>query len=139
MVFGNVAHERVQFNEDSLWYGGARERNNPDGPAHLARIRQLLLDGCISEAEALTLDALSGTPELMRHYLPMGDLLIAFSYDHPRFLAPHSLLFALEEEGVQGAEQYTRESSWKRPSRASTLRCTVSAIRGNIWPAMWMR
>jgi alpha-L-fucosidase 2 len=113
MVFGNVRHERVQFNEDSLWYGGPRDRNNPDALASLPLIRQGVLDGRIAEAEALALDALSGIPEAMRHYLPMGDLLIAFSYDPTGFTAPHSIFFPCEEAGLHGAEHYVRELNLK--------------------------
>lgn len=30
MVFGKPAGERIQVNEESIWYGGPVNRNNPD-------------------------------------------------------------------------------------------------------------
>ena len=42
MVFGGTVVERVALNEDSLWYGGFRDRVNPDAKDALPKIRQLL-------------------------------------------------------------------------------------------------
>ena len=30
MIFGGVEQERIQVNEESIWYGGPVDRNNPD-------------------------------------------------------------------------------------------------------------
>jgi len=54
MVFGNTDTEIIQLNEDSIWYGEFRDRNNPDALKNLEKIRQLLKDGKIAEAEELT-------------------------------------------------------------------------------------
>jgi alpha-L-fucosidase 2 len=35
MVFGTVEQELIQFNEDTVWYGGPRDRNNPDALRNL--------------------------------------------------------------------------------------------------------
>ncbi|MRH41589.1 glycoside hydrolase family 95 protein [Aquibacillus halophilus] len=80
MVFGRVLKERVQLNEDSVWYGGPRDRNNPDALKHLPQIRKLLSDGRLKEAEDLAALTFTGTPETQRHYEPLGDLLI--NMDH---------------------------------------------------------
>lgn len=45
MVFGGVSAERLQLNEDSLWYGGPRDRNNPDALPNLTELRKLILEG----------------------------------------------------------------------------------------------
>src|SRR4029453_13062044 len=50
MVFGNVNGERIQLNENSLWMGGPRERDNPDAVNHLAEVRRLLFAGMPQEA-----------------------------------------------------------------------------------------
>lgn len=78
MVFGNPCHERIALNEDSLWYGGPRDRNNPEAKVYLEQIRSLLRNGQLDEAHELALMALSGVPESQRHYLPLGDLMIDF-------------------------------------------------------------
>jgi alpha-L-fucosidase 2 len=35
MVFGDPRRERLALNEDSVWYGGKMDRNNPDALAHV--------------------------------------------------------------------------------------------------------
>ena len=42
MVFGGVHKEHIQLNEDTVWYGGPRDRNNPDALKYLPEIRSLL-------------------------------------------------------------------------------------------------
>ncbi len=76
MVFGNPLQERIQLNEDSLWYGGPRDRHNPDALANLPEIRRLIFAGQLKEAEQLASLALTGTPESQRHYQPLGDLFL---------------------------------------------------------------
>lgn len=76
MVFGHPTHEEIQLNEDSVWYGGPRDRHNPDALKHLDKIRKLLRTGKIAEAEELAALALSGTPETQRHYEPLGNLFM---------------------------------------------------------------
>lgn len=80
MVFGGVHKEILQLNEDSVWYGGPRNRNNPDALKNLSEIRRLLMDGRVEEAEKLAVLALTGVPESQRHYQPLGDLILEFDY-----------------------------------------------------------
>jgi alpha-L-fucosidase 2 len=79
MVYGQTQQERLQLNEDSVWYGGPRDRNNPDAKSNLPEIRRLIFEGKLKEAEKLAVMALSGLPESQRHYLPLGHLLLDFS------------------------------------------------------------
>ena len=53
MVFGNVAGERIQLNENSLWMGGPRDTNNPDAIERLAAVRRLPFAGMPVEASAV--------------------------------------------------------------------------------------
>lgn len=76
MIFGKARDERIGLNEDSVWYGGPRDRNNPDAAKHLPDIRRLLREGRLKEAHELARYALSGVPETQRHYMPLGDLLL---------------------------------------------------------------
>lgn len=78
MVFGRTRQELIQLNEDSLWYGGPRDRHNPDASQFLPQIRELVFAGRAREAERLAALALTGLPETQRHYLPLGDLLLTF-------------------------------------------------------------
>lgn len=78
MVFGGTDTEHIQLNEDTIWYNGYRERNNPDALKYLPKIRKLLIEGKLKEAERLSLLAQSGTPETQGHYEPLGDMFIRF-------------------------------------------------------------
>jgi len=80
MVYGHVTNERIQLNEDSVWYGGPRDRNNPDALKHLPQIRELLSNGRLKEAEELAALAFTGIPETQRHYEPLGDLLLNMNH-----------------------------------------------------------
>ncbi|WIV17390.1 glycoside hydrolase family 95 protein [Paenibacillus polygoni] len=81
MIFGRTHVERIQLNEDSIWSGGPMDRNNSDALHHLPKIRQLLHEGRLSEAEKLASMSLSGTPESQRHYEPLGELTMEFGHD----------------------------------------------------------
>jgi alpha-L-fucosidase 2 len=80
MIFGDIAGDRVQLNEDSVWNGGPRDRSNPSAKAALPEIRRLLREGKIAEAHALNHDAVSGIPDSMRCYEPLADLLFRFQH-----------------------------------------------------------
>ena len=79
MVFGAASCEQIQVNEDSVWYGGPMDRNNPSAKEKLPQIRSLILEGRIHEAERLCKQAIGGTPQGMRIYQTLGD--IAIDYD----------------------------------------------------------
>ncbi|MGN8645947.1 glycoside hydrolase family 95 protein [Gracilibacillus sp. HCP3S3_G5_1] len=74
MVFGQVNNEKIQLNEDSVWYGGPRDRLNPDALANMEEIRALLHEGRLKEAEELAKLCLSGIPKSQRHYEPLGEV-----------------------------------------------------------------
>ena len=76
MVFSQPIDERFQLNEDSVWSGGYRERNNKSAYPNLERVRKLLFEEKIEEAEAIVNDLFCGTPVNQRHYMPLGDLSI---------------------------------------------------------------
>ncbi|WP_019536332.1 glycoside hydrolase family 95 protein [Paenibacillus ginsengihumi] len=81
MVFGRIAEETIQLNEDSVWHGGHRDRTNPDAAASLPEIRRLLLEGKVGAAQHLARMALSPLPKYTGPYQPLGDLNLWFA-DH---------------------------------------------------------
>lgn len=129
MVFGGVDREYVQLNEDSLWYGGPADRNNPHAREHLPEIRQLLLDGKVQEAERLAALALAGVPESQRHYLPLGGLHIAFQgaggeaehYRRELNLATGTATVTFRRAGVG----FTREVFASYPDQALVVRLSA--------------
>jgi alpha-L-fucosidase 2 len=76
MIFGHVLQERIQVNEDSVWNGGPRVRNNPDTLRLLPELRRLLREGKLAQAHELAADALAGTPDIMRCYQPLTDVFL---------------------------------------------------------------
>ncbi len=78
MVFGDVNKERIQVNEDSLWSGGFINRTNIDSLDNLNKIRELLFDGNIKEAQLLASRAMYSKHPHMRHYQTLGDVWIEF-------------------------------------------------------------
>lgn len=76
MIFGQPGNERIQLNEDSVWYGSPEDRVNPDAKEHLAGIRGLIRDGRIPEAERAMKLYLSGVPQSQRPFQSAGDLFL---------------------------------------------------------------
>ena len=78
MVFGHSDMEKIQLNEDSLWSAGPMDRINKDARPNLEKVRELILDGKIPEAEDLILHAFSGNPFSQRVFQPFGEIFITF-------------------------------------------------------------
>ena len=60
MVFGGVAQDRIQFNEETLWTGEPRNHNKKGAYRYLSQIRQLLAEGKQKEAEQLAAEQFMG-------------------------------------------------------------------------------
>ncbi|HWR50943.1 MAG TPA: glycoside hydrolase family 95 protein [Bryobacteraceae bacterium] len=88
MVFGGIAEERLQLNEDTLWSGHPREWNNPDAKQHLAEVRRLVLDEEDYQAADRLCQKMQGPYN--QSYLPLGNLRLTF-------------------EGVNAATAYRRD------------------------------
>ena len=83
MVYGHTGIERIQLNDDSLWYGAAMNRNNASLQEVLPEIRRLVLSGEIHRAEELIMQNMAGTPNCMRHYSTLGTLNLALNRHLP--------------------------------------------------------
>lgn len=81
MVTSGLEKDVLYLNEDSIWSGSAVNRNNPDAKKYLGKIRDLLHQGKIPEAEKLSVMALSGTPNSQRSYETAGELTITFGHE----------------------------------------------------------
>ena len=76
MIKGPPTKRLIQMNEDSVWYGGPQNRVNPDALGALPKIRELITQERIAEAEELTQAVLTGMPSALRHYEKReGDLI----------------------------------------------------------------
>ena len=83
MVYGHTGIERIQVNEDSLWYGEFIDRNNRATKDALPKIQQKILEGNMRDAEDLIAQYMVGAPNTMRHYEPLGELDIALNQHTP--------------------------------------------------------
>jgi alpha-L-fucosidase 2 len=78
MVFGGTAHERIQFNEQTVWTGEPHDYAHHGAYQHLAQIRQLLFEGKQKEAEDLAMREFMSVPLHQKAYQAFGDLLLDF-------------------------------------------------------------
>lgn len=81
MVFGGAAEEKLQINEDTVWYGcGGRNRVNPKAAESYKGIRTLLMEGKVKEAQEKIAACMFAAPDQQRTYDTAGDLFFRF---HP--------------------------------------------------------
>ena len=92
MVFGGTDQEKIQLNEDSLWYGGPMYRINQDARNNLGKVRDLILDGKISEAQDLLLHSFTGVPQSERTYSTLGELNIQYSKQNVKQIKSFQLI-----------------------------------------------
>ncbi|MCC6143940.1 MAG: glycoside hydrolase family 95 protein, partial [Candidatus Hydrogenedentes bacterium] len=76
MVFGGVAEEHLQLNEESLWAGLPVDTYPPDFGEHLAQVRELIFAGKLDEAARYGVKHMTESPTSFRSYQPLGDLWI---------------------------------------------------------------
>lgn len=81
MIAGNLREERIQVNEETIWYGGWEDRLNPDARENLPKLRELVRQGRISEAEHLIRLAFISGPDGQRGYQTLGDIEMKYLND----------------------------------------------------------
>jgi alpha-L-fucosidase 2 len=78
MVFGSVAREHLQFNEETLWTGQPHDYAHEGASEYLEEIRALLFAGEPRKAENLAMEKFMSDPLRQKAYQPFGDLYINF-------------------------------------------------------------
>ena len=129
MVYGGADREHIQVNEESMWYGGPVERNNPDMREQLPVIRKLIFEGRIAEAEKLIKLAMSGCPDGMHPYQTLGDIHIEFEgmekfTDYERELDLEQAVY--RQKFRCGETLFEREMFIAAPSDVMAMRLTAS-------------
>lgn len=127
MVFGRTDYERIQLNEESIWYGKPLDRNNPDALGNLEKIRELIFGGEIEQAEKLMLTALSGCPSTQRTYQTLGDLYLISDLDTEQECKEFVRELDLEKaicraSFLQGDVRYEREVFVSKPEDCMVIR-----------------
>jgi alpha-L-fucosidase 2 len=112
MVFGNVYHERIQLNEESLWAGSKIDNNNPNAFKNLNKIRELLFEEKNKQAYELINQSLLGTPPRIRSYQTLGDIFFEFdsTSNYTEYKRELSLDTGIHKISYKiGSEKYSRE------------------------------
>ena len=113
MVYGRVDVEEIQLNEGTLWAGGPHCYDSPDALEALPKIRQMMLDGQVEDAQRLVNECFMGRPNGQMPYQPVGSLRLDFghgnaaNYSRELNLRTATALCRYELEGVR----YNR-SAW---------------------------
>jgi alpha-L-fucosidase 2 len=125
MVFGGVAHERLQLNEETVWAGGPRDTVNPKSLAALPRVRELLFNGQSQAALELADETMVSIPKRIQPYQSLGDLWLDF--DGHEYYADYRRELDLDNAVTRvsyriGQTQFSREAFVSAPDGVLALR-----------------
>jgi alpha-L-fucosidase 2 len=129
MVFGGIADERLQLNEDSLWDGYPLDPGNPQSLQALPEVRRLLFSGENLAAEKLAGQSMLGTPHGVKPYQSLGELWIeapglAGATNYLRTLDIGSAIARVAY--TSGGVAYKREVFASAPANVIVARFTAS-------------
>src|ERR1043165_3898153 len=92
MIFGGVATEQIQLNEDTLYAGSPYNPNNPEALKALPEARRLIFEGKYKEAHDLAGAKMMANPIKQMPYEPIGDLKLSF-YCHDNYTTYRAQLY----------------------------------------------
>jgi len=129
MVYGGIAQERIQFNEETLWKGKPRSYAHKDASLYLSAIRKLLSQNRQREAQDLAMVQFMSDPLHQEAYQPFGDLLLTFpghenSMNYHRELDLNNAVSVVsyEKDGIK----FKREAFISEPDQAMIVHITSS-------------
>jgi len=134
MVFGGVAQERIQLNEDSLWSGGpSPDSDRAEAPEYRAEVARLCFEGKYVEADRLAAKELTAKPKDYGSYTTLGDLQLTFPAageprDYRRELDLDSAIARVRYR--QNDTRFTREVFVSAPDQVLVARLTSDAPGG---------
>ena len=125
MIHGDPATEHLKLNEETLWAGEPRDVNNPRALGSLARVRELLFEGRVTQATELADADLLGDPCKIRPYQTLGSLRLVLDHasDTTAYRRELDLDTGLATVRYQaGDERYFRETFASHPAQAILTR-----------------
>lgn len=135
MVFGGIANERIQLNEDTFWAGSPYDGTNAKAGVELPRVRELVWQGKYKEAQDLADAVLVAKPARQMSYQPIGDLLLIF----PGIENAQSYVRELDLDGAIATTRFklrqvthTREVIASVPDRVVAVRLSSDAPAGSV-------
>lgn len=130
MVFGGVAEERLELNEDTLWAGGPNDPASPRARVALPEARRLIAAGEYAAAEALVDREMMGRPPWQCQYQPVGSLRLVSPALGPVEGYRRELDLATATATVtftSGGTTFRRETFVSAPDQVLVVRLTASA------------
>ena len=136
MVFGGIASEKIQFNEDTVWQGEPHDYARTGAHRHLGRIRALLTAGEQAEAEELAMKQFMSDPLRQKAYQAFADLTLDFpnidaaqATGYERALDIDTAIASVAFDA--GGTSYTREVFSSYPDQAIVVHLSASGD-GNL-------
>ncbi len=81
MDFGQVSHQEIQLNEESLWAGEPQNELPENGKYHMQQFRKMLLAEKYQEAYDYGMENLTFRPTSFRSYQTLGNLTLDFELE----------------------------------------------------------
>jgi alpha-L-fucosidase 2 len=132
MVFGGVALERLQLNEDTFFSGGPYHPVNPEAKDALPEVRRLIFAGEYAKAQELANAKVMSKPLKQMSYQPIGDLLInQFGLENVvEYVRELDLETAVARTSfVSEFSRYTREVFASAPDQVIVMRLSADRPR----------
>jgi alpha-L-fucosidase 2 len=132
MVFGGIAYERLQLNEESLWTGDrSNVKDKEDGYKYLPEVRRLLFEGKYAEAQEITEKEIMN-PGNWNMYQSLGDLYIGIK--HQGGISNYKRELNLDEAMAKVSYQadgiaFKREYFSSHPANVLVVRYTASKAK----------
>lgn len=124
MVWGGAEKEIIGLNQETLWSGYVRDKNDPAVLNYLPEVRRLLLAEKYEEAQQMTEKHLLG--EYGESYLPFGNLVLTFpNQTTQKYTRSLDLATAIAKvESGQDQDKLTREYFVSYPHDALFIKIT---------------
>jgi alpha-L-fucosidase 2 len=131
MVFGGIAHERIQFNEQTVWTGEPHDYAHHGAYQSLPKLRELLWATQQKEAEDLAMKEFMSVPIHQQAYQAFGDLRLDFPDVREAAVSGYRRSLNLDTavsavEYTQQGVTYRREVFASYPAKAIVVRITAS-------------
>lgn len=104
MVFGGIQQDHIQLNEDTLWSGKPSNPVNPASLPELAKVRELIFNEQLEEAQSLINSKMLGQDA--QGYQPAGDLWVEIES-----ISEESVITDYRRELI--LDQAVTRTSWK--------------------------
>lgn len=132
MVYGGTAHEVIKLNEDTLWSGCPKDKNNGEAGKYVEQARKAVMEGDMEKARDLTNLHLLG--RWTEAYLPFGNLYLDFKLpgeadEYYRELDLNTAVAAVQFRS--GTAVFRREFFVSRPAEVMAVRLT-SSVKGQL-------